>query len=141
MPFATAALLGLLSFWQTPEVACVAQGGEFVYPVLAKYARIEGLVAVHVEVGEAGSIVQADYDGHPMLAAQVAKTISTIQFPASCSGQEIDLRIQFKLGEAAEIRSTGPNGWLVQAVAPVIETDHRTSTLGRQPWWKRIFHR
>lgn len=144
---ATAALFGLLSFWQTPEVACVAQGGEFRYPALARSARIQGMVVVHVVVGEDGVIAFADYEGHPMLAFPVAESIMSVRFPPECASKEVDLKIQYRLHEptcgfSESIESAiGRSEWMVEA-APTLICDPQVDLGPRQlPWWKRIFKR
>ena len=140
---ATTALLGLLSFWQTPEVACVAQGGTFPYPPLAKAARIYSNIVVHVRIGADGVPTVESFEGHPLFSDTVAASVSTLMFPPSCAGQERDLRLNYRLIEPGEAQegstATARNECLISGFA--LHTVDMPAVLGRKPWWKRIFGR
>ncbi len=137
-PFALLATLLLQT--DTPE--CVAQGANFVYPALAKSARISGDVTVHLLIGEDGIVATADYIGHPMLAGSVAREISTVHFAASCAGREVDLHVKYYLVETPPyedtIQRTG-NEWLIGA-RPTLVTDVGCA-VEKCNWWRRRFHR
>ncbi len=146
MPFATTALLGLLSFWQAPEVTCVAQGGEFLYPALARAASIQGVVVIHTVVGEDGIIAFADYEGHPLIAFPVAESIMSVRFPANCAGREVNLHLEFRLVESGAEGSSviAANEWLIQRIAlqPMVNRDPVGFEIKpKLSWWKRIFRR
>jgi hypothetical protein len=136
---ATTALLGLLSFWQTPEAACVAQGGDFVYPALPKSARIQGEVLVGVAIDVNGVPMIETVQGHPMFWYSIEILISSVKFPTSCAGEEVDLRLVYRLIDDGKegSRATSANEWLIQGV-PVANIDYGAA---RKPWWKRIFGR
>jgi hypothetical protein len=138
---ASTARVGLLSFWQTPEVSCVAQGGEFYYPPLARAASVQGIVVAHVLVGEEGMIALADYQGPPLLIWPIAEAIMAVRFPTECACREVDLHLKFQLVESGEQGSRTPaaNEWLVSGHA--FHTVDTPAVVGRRPWWKRIFGR
>jgi hypothetical protein len=139
LPVAFIAVLALQT--NTPE--CVAQSGNFLYPMLAKSARISGDVTVHVVIGEDGVAAVADYTGHQMLTASVATEMPTVHFAASCAGREVDLRLTYRLADALpyedRTQRTGNNEWLIEA-GPTLVTGVVCSG-EKCNWWRRMFHR
>jgi TonB family protein len=72
---------------------------EFVnpnYPPIAKLARVEGKVEVHLKVANDGTVTHFEFKaGHPILRIATEEAVSKWTFPAEAAGQEIEVVLEF----------------------------------------------
>jgi hypothetical protein len=106
---------------------------------------VSGNLTVRVMVNAEGLPAIQSIEGPLLLAQNVAEEISALKFATGCAGQEVDLRIAYRLiawpyevGE--ESSATAANEWLVKSPYPCACDLSRVGSR-KKPWWKRLFRR
>jgi TonB family protein len=67
-----------------------------VYPPLAKMARIEGLVAFRIKIGQDGEPTDLTFvSGHPLLRSAVNNAVASWRFPKTYAEQNVEITLDF----------------------------------------------
>jgi len=67
-----------------------------VYPPIAKLARVEGQVEVHLKIGSDGRVASFDYkSGSPFFRKATEDAVSKWSFPLDAAGREVAVELEF----------------------------------------------
>ena len=126
---------------------CVAANSAFAYPPLAKAARVVADVAARVRIKPDGSVIVTQISGHPLLVRfSHCQEIEALRYPVACSGQEVDIRLSYRLTDPrteddvspARTTALAANRW--QILGSPFHISDPAVTLGpKRGFWHRIF--
>lgn len=104
--FAVAILVRAYTVTQIPtqgttSPACIELVNRPTYPNLARIAKIQGTVRVHLVIAPDGVSTEFTRDSHSLLVREVTASLQGTEFPAVCYGSH-DFNFKFVLEGAAD---------------------------------------